>query len=69
LARNELENQKDPIINGVGNANSVIVRQHGASSNGVTKPAVSPLATTSTRMIPGNISENGESKVKIEKDI
>jgi len=69
LARNELENQKDPIINGVGNASSAIVRQHGASSNGVTKPAVSPLATTSTCMIPGNISENGESKVKIEKDI
>ncbi|KAG4992075.1 protein tesmin/TSO1-like CXC 5 isoform X1 [Glycine soja] len=69
LARNELESQKDPIINGIGNTSSQIVLQHGTTSNGVTKPAVSPLATTSTSMIPGNIAENGETKVKIEKEI
>ncbi|KAL5143024.1 Protein tesmin/TSO1-like CXC 5 [Glycine soja] len=69
LARNELESQKDPIINGIGNTSSEIVLQHGTTSNGVTKPAVSPLATTSTSMIPGNIAENGETKVKIEKEI
>ncbi|KAH1241119.1 Protein tesmin/TSO1-like CXC 5 [Glycine max] len=68
LTRNELESQKDPIINGIGNASSEIVLQQGATSNGVTKPG-SPLVTTSTSMIPGNIAENGETKVKIEKEI
>jgi len=68
LTRNVLESQKDPIINGIGNASSEIVLQQGATSNGVTKPG-SPLVTTSTSMIPGNIAENGETKVKIEKEI
>ncbi|KAL2321277.1 hypothetical protein Fmac_030246 [Flemingia macrophylla] len=67
FARNE-ENLKGPIINGIGNASSEIVHHQGAS-NRVTKPVVSPVTTTSASMIPGNIAENGEIKVKIEKDI
>lgn len=68
MARNELEGQQDPIINGIGNASSEIVHQQVAASNSVTKPVVSPMATTSASMIPGNIAENGETKVKIEKE-
>ncbi|XP_020218334.1 protein tesmin/TSO1-like CXC 5 [Cajanus cajan] len=71
FARNELESQKDPIIKCIGSASSEIVRQQGVTSNGVsvTKSVVSPAATTSASLIPGNIAENGETKVKIEKEI
>ncbi|KAK7314464.1 hypothetical protein VNO77_32988 [Canavalia gladiata] len=68
LARSELEGQKDPIGNGVGNISTEVVHQQGATTNGVTK-AFPPGSTASASMIPGNIAENGESKLKIEKEI
>lgn len=74
MTRSELESQKDPISSGIGNANTEIVQQQGAASNGVTiaKAVVPPpVATTSTSTtIPGNtVTENGETKLKMEKDI
>ncbi|XP_027358566.1 protein tesmin/TSO1-like CXC 5 isoform X1 [Abrus precatorius] len=70
LARSELEGQKDPISsNGVENSSTEIVPQQGATSNGVTKAVVPPRSSTSSSMIPGNVAENGETKLKIEKEI
>lgn len=69
MARSELENQNDPSSNGIGNTSTEIVHQQGATSNGVPKAVVPPVATTSASMIPENVvTENGEAKMKTEKE-
>ncbi|KAI4347106.1 hypothetical protein L6164_007952 [Bauhinia variegata] len=71
LARSELESQKDPTSNGAGNASTETAPPQGPSSNGVAEAAVptSMSMDTSPGLIPGNfVSENGESKPKIEKE-
>ncbi|KAJ7969589.1 protein tesmin/TSO1-like CXC 5 [Quillaja saponaria] len=75
LARSELENQKDPVSNGPGpgNASTEMVHQQGNTSNGVAKavaPHMAVNAVTSVGVSPSNIvSENAESKPKIEKEM
>ncbi|KAI9119366.1 hypothetical protein K1719_010041 [Acacia pycnantha] len=75
LARSVLETQKDPVSNNVGITSTKTTQHQVATSNGVAKAAVPPMATsmnviTSTTLIPNNIiPENGESKPKIEKEI
>ncbi|OIV93462.1 hypothetical protein TanjilG_21023 [Lupinus angustifolius] len=73
LARSELHSPKDPIINGTGNARAETTQQQGAASNGVAKAHVPPMATSmstiSTSLVANNVPENGEIKLKVEKDI
>ncbi|KAL5079706.1 hypothetical protein RYX36_008127 [Vicia faba] len=72
LARSELEGQKDPINNGIGNTSTEIAHQQEATSNGDAKPVVPPMATTSTPVVPGDtdtIAENGETKLNMEKQV
>ncbi|KAE9597588.1 hypothetical protein Lalb_Chr16g0388111 [Lupinus albus] len=73
LARNELQSLKDPIINGTGNASAETTQQQKAASNGVVKALVQPMATsmgkTPTSLVANNVPENGEIKLKVEKDI
>ncbi|CAL5186473.1 unnamed protein product [Lathyrus oleraceus] len=71
LARSELEGQKDPINNGIGNTSTEIVHLQEATSNGDAKPVVPPMATTSTPVVvPGDtIAENGETKLNMEKEV
>ncbi|KAI4350841.1 hypothetical protein L6164_005250 [Bauhinia variegata] len=76
LARSELESQKDPMSNGAGNASTEMAPQQGPTSNGVAKAVAPPVATTTSMstmtspgLVPSNfVSENGESKPKIEKE-
>jgi hypothetical protein len=69
LARSELENKKDPINNETGNASTEIVHQQEATSNGDVKAAFPPMAATSTPVVPiDTVAENGESKLKMEKE-
>ncbi|XP_012574748.1 protein tesmin/TSO1-like CXC 5 isoform X2 [Cicer arietinum] len=71
LARSELENQKDPINNEIGNASTDIVHQQEATNNGDTKNIDPSMPTTSTPVIPNDIvAENGEKiNLKMEKEI
>lgn len=71
MARSELEGQKDPINNGIGNTSTEIVHIQEATSNGDAKPVVPPMATTSTPVVvPGDaIAENGETKLNMEKEV
>lgn len=71
MARSELEGQKDPINNGIGNTSTEIVHLQEATSNGDAKPVVPPMATTSTPVVvPGDtIAENGETKLNMEKEV
>ncbi|CAK8534026.1 unnamed protein product [Lathyrus sativus] len=78
LARSELESQKDPINNRIGNTSTEIVHLQEATSNGDAKPVVPPMATTSTPVattstpvvVPGaTIAENGETKLNKEKEV
>ncbi|CAL0313864.1 unnamed protein product [Lupinus luteus] len=73
LARNELQILKDPIINGTGNPSVETTQKQRAASNGVVKALVPPMATsmskTSTSLIANKVPENGEIKLKVEKDI
>ncbi|XP_054821310.1 protein tesmin/TSO1-like CXC 5 [Prosopis cineraria] len=75
LARSVLETQKDPVNNNVGNTSTKTTHhQQIATSNGVAKAAVPPMATnmniiTSTALIPNNLIPDGENKPKIEKEI
>ena len=80
MARSELENKKDPINNETGNASTETVHQQEATSNGDAKAAVPPMSTTSTPAVPhiattstpvvpsDGVAENGESKLKMEKE-
>ncbi|KAJ7973841.1 protein tesmin/TSO1-like CXC 5 [Quillaja saponaria] len=69
FARSEIENQKDPVNNGPGNASAAMVHQQGTTSNGVAKAAVPPMTMTVNTVTPVGVnpssivSENGESQI------
>ncbi|KAF7819801.1 protein tesmin/TSO1-like CXC 5 isoform X1 [Senna tora] len=77
--KSELETEKDPISEGVGNTNTETAPQQVLEiqepSNGVAKVVVLPMTTsmnmiTSTALMPSNlVPENGGSKPKIKKEI